>query len=79
MEYLKKIDSIIDKIQDFGKTDSATHLLSLKRDAFTSTELLMSVTHEMINLIKRDRELKETIEKDVLELTEYCKSIGLNV
>lgn len=79
MEYLKKIDSIIAKIQELGKTDTASHLLSIKRDAFTSTELLMSVTHEMMILVNDDMQLKNVIGKDVLALTEYCKSIGLHI
>lgn len=79
MDYLLHIDNIIDVLIKSGRKDLADIVIIKKQESFTASEILMSVTHELLQIIKRDQEAKNIIEDDVIELNNYCYSIGLMV
>jgi hypothetical protein len=79
MDYLKKISIIIEKIESAGRGELAEEVSILRDSSFTSSELLMSVTHSLSRFITNDNVVKDAIESDVIELREYCWSMGLAV
>jgi hypothetical protein len=79
MDYLNKIDLIIEKIQKIGKIETVAELTAIKDKAFTSTELLASITHKLISLTQNDKQIQDIVENDVLELQKYCFSIGIHI
>jgi len=79
MDYLRKISIIIEKIESAGKGDLGEEVSILRDNSFSSSELLMSVTHSLNRFMTNDNVVKDAIESDVIELREYCWSIGLAV
>ena len=78
MDYLSKIDDIIQKLQENGESDIADRINSSKTGSYTASEILMSITSELLRVIEAPR-LRELIGKDCIELRDYCHSIGLMV
>ncbi len=79
MNYLDKINEIIRALANNNELDVSKEIEELKLSASTSTELLMSITFKLKQLIENNNEISKLIEKDVLELLNYCRSIGLNI
>lgn len=79
MNYLDHIDSIIAKLVSNNHTEAAREIQELKSIAFTSSELLLSVTHELIKLSATSDEISDLVGKEIRELVEFCWSIGLHV
>lgn len=78
MNYLEKIKSIIKKVKQIDKNESE-NLQSILNNSFTSTELLLAFTYECFELINNNEEIKTVIENDVIELNDFCKSIGIKL
>ncbi|MDN5199898.1 hypothetical protein QQ008_00955 [Fulvivirgaceae bacterium BMA10] len=78
MDYLAKINEVVKKLEDNEEEKFAERINSLKENAFTSTELLMSVTHELL-IICKEKKIKTLIGDDAIDLQNYCRSIGLHV
>ena len=76
MDYLKKIDEIIEVLIINDMNFEARKIQDIKKNAFTSTELLLSIGFELNQLIK-DSKVNEVIGNDVNDLTKYCKKVGL--
>ena len=79
MDYLKKIDDIVKRLEELGHNNEAERIRLLENAASVGSELLMSVTHELLMFINIDKQLKNLIGEEVIELKKYCWSIGLNV
>lgn len=79
MDYLVKIDNISLLLDKSGYPDLAQKIKQLRDGASVGSELLMSVTHELLQIIGVSVEIEELIGNDVLELKDYCWSIGLMV
>lgn len=79
MDYLKTIDDIIKQMKKNNQLEKTARIISLKESSFTSTELLMSVVHELLQMIKDDSVLKTVIGNEVIQLKKYCYSVGLNI
>lgn len=79
MDYIKKIDKIINILKVNGKTDFANKVLEEKNNSFTSSELLMRVGYELNKIIRNNLEVKNLINNDVRELISYCRDIGLYI
>jgi hypothetical protein len=79
MDYIKKIDKIINILTINGKADFAKRILDEKNNSFTSSELLMRVGYELNKIIETNLEIKKLIKIDVKEYLAYCKSIGLSI
>jgi hypothetical protein len=79
MDYLKTIRSIIDSLNKAGYKHEATRIEVLRDGASVGSELLMSVTHELLEFIKANDKLNESIGSDVIELKKFCWSIGLQI
>ena len=78
IDYLSKIDSIISELRG-PFPELAEEIHKTKSSSFTSSELLMNVTHELIQVTTNNKAVKELIGKEVLQLKKYCKSLGLLV
>jgi hypothetical protein len=78
MDYLLKMRNIISELEQYGYENDAQKIKMLRESASVGSELLMSVTHELLLLINNS-ELKKLIGKDVMGLKNYCWSIGLMV
>lgn len=76
MDYLKKINEIIETLIVNDLNFEARKIINIKENSFTSSELLLSVGFELNQLIE-DSKLNEIIGDDVHSLTKYCRSIGL--
>jgi hypothetical protein len=79
MDYLKTIDIIIVRLAESGHLDIAKKIKSLESSASTGSELLMSVTYELLILTNEDVFLDKLIGTEVIELKNFCWSIGLRV
>ncbi len=79
MNYLDKINEIIRALANNNELNVSKEIEELKLSASTSTELLMSITFKLKQLIENNNKISKLIEKDVLELLNYCRSIGLNI
>lgn len=79
MDYLKTTRSIIDILNKSGYSSQALKIQSLRDGASVGSELLMSVTHELMIFINTDSNLKDLIGHDTNELKDFCWSIGLLV
>jgi hypothetical protein len=79
MDYIKKIDDILLRLYHLEETDIWKRVKSLKEESSTSSELLMSVTHALLDIIKTNQALYLVIGDDVNKLKNYCWSIGLEV
>lgn len=79
MDYLKKIDKIINILSINGKNDFVKIILEIQSNSFTSSELLLSVVYELNAIIKNNLEISILIGKDVKELIDYCRKIGLYI
>jgi hypothetical protein len=79
MDYLTKIDNIINRSRESGHVNAAERIRGLENAASVGSELLMSVTHELLMFINTDKQLKSLIEEDTIEIKKYCWSIGLSV
>ncbi|MDY3338995.1 hypothetical protein PG623_09400 [Riemerella anatipestifer] len=78
MDYLKKIDNIIETLAANNMNIEMERIQTLKNNSFTSTEILLSVGYELIKMISKPK-LKQIIGNDVDELLRYCKNIGLTI
>ena len=79
MNYLQEIESIIGKLNTNGFSAEAELTQQMFRSLTNSSELLMSVTHHLLNLIRLDAAINALIGGEVLKLKKYCQAIGLNV
>ncbi|MDB5125423.1 MAG: hypothetical protein JWP94_3552 [Mucilaginibacter sp.] len=79
MDYLKKIEEVIIRLEKHGYFNQARQITSLRDAASVSSELLLSVTHELLKLVNTDINVKNLIGESVLELKDFCWSIGLQV
>lgn len=79
MDYIKLIDEIIKKLTSGGFESDANEISDLKDTAFTSSEILLSVSHTLIIKVKGNSSIDKIIGSDVKELKDYCKSIGLEI
>jgi hypothetical protein len=77
MNYLEKISQIVSILDANGYSQFAHDIKMLQIDAMTSTELLMSVTHRLIEILNEEQQLKGIIGLDIDDLKKYCVSIGL--
>lgn len=79
MDYLQHINNIILKLKDANELENADRVTFALRNSFMSTELLSSVTHELLEILKEDDRLKSLIGTDVILLKAFCASIGIKV
>lgn len=79
MDYLQKIRNIISELEKYGYVEDAQKIKEIRDSASVGSELIMSVTHELLKMVNMSRELKNLIGIDVLSLRDYCWSIGLIV
>lgn len=79
MDYLLKIRNIISKLDKYGYAENARKIKEIRDSASVGSELIMSVTHELLQMVNISRELKKPIGIDVMTLRDYCWSIGLMV
>jgi hypothetical protein len=79
MDYLLKIENISLLLDKSGYPDLAQKIKQLGDGASVGSELLMSVTHELLQIIGVSVTIESLIGNDVLELRDYCWSIGLMV
>jgi hypothetical protein len=79
MDYLLEIRNIISKMEKYGYAGSARKIKEIRDSAPVGSELIMSVTHELLQMVSISRELKRLIGTDVVILRDYCWSIGLMV
>ena len=79
MDYLLKIENIGLLLEKSGYPDLAQKIKQLSDGASVGSELLMSVTHELLQIIGASVKIEELIGNDVLELRDYCWSMGLMV
>ncbi|TSJ39591.1 hypothetical protein FO440_17770 [Mucilaginibacter corticis] len=66
-------------MEEAGHIDIAEKISLLEDNASVGSELLMSVTYELLNVIKSNSELNILIGTKVIGLKKYCWSIGLQV
>jgi len=79
LDYLDKIKKIIAFLEQNDAQDYANKISEVQLSACTGGELLSSVTHTLLQIVKQDERIKKLIGKDVWELKSYCHSIGLIV
>jgi len=79
MNYLKQVDKLISILTDNDEAAAAESIILLKENSFTSSELLLSVTHKLLSLVSENKNIKNLIYNEVIELKNYCSSIGLEV
>ena len=79
MDYLQNICSIIFKLQCNDYIGEAEKIRLLRDSASVGSELLMSVTHELLSYINSNNKINNLIGGNVIELKNYCWSIGLQV
>jgi len=79
MDYLQKINDISKKLMSINETEKAEEIMNLKKSGSTGSEILMSVTHELLIYTREDLQIFKSIGSDVTELKNYCHSIGLLV
>lgn len=71
MIYLDLIDQIISKLNNNGFREYAKEIVDVKCSSSTGSELLMSVTYGLMNLVKSNENLI-FIKEDVDKLIEIC-------
>ncbi|WP_434574787.1 hypothetical protein [Riemerella anatipestifer] len=76
MDYLKKIDRIVEILSANNRNVEAGRIQDLRQAAFTVTELLLSVGYELSRMVKTPV-IKNIIGNEVEDLIQYCKRIGL--
>ncbi|MDY3548200.1 hypothetical protein PG291_06275 [Riemerella anatipestifer] len=76
MDYLKKIDGIIEILSANNRNVEAERIQDLRWAAFTATELLWSVGYELSRMMKTPV-IKNMIGNEVEDLIQYCKRIDL--
>ena len=59
-------------MEESGHARAAERIRGLESAASGGTELLMSVTHELLIFINTDKQLERLIEEDTIELKKYC-------
>ncbi|SDR89117.1 hypothetical protein SAMN05216490_0140 [Mucilaginibacter mallensis] len=79
MDYLEKIRVIASKLRNNGYISECEIIESLRDASSTGSELLMTVTHELLSFANASFELKSLIGADANELKDFCWSIGLEV
>lgn len=79
MDYLLKIDKIINVLIQNNELSASNEIQELKLSASTGSELLMSIVYRLKQLTENDNQINELIGEDVSELLSYCKSIDLNI
>lgn len=79
MNYIKTIDTIVAKLEQNNKWEAANKIKSLENASSVGSELLMSITHELLIYVNTNEHFKTLIGEEVFELKRYCWSIGLNV
>lgn len=82
MDYLNLIKTIIANLRRSGEDEYANQVDEAFSYSFTSSELLLKVTHELLKILKEERNLGEhkviaLLEQDVTKLNAFCNSIGL--
>jgi hypothetical protein len=79
MDYLKKIDTVIQKLNKAGYIAESKRIALLETHASVGSELLTGVTHELLILIGMNDEINELIGVETFDLKDFCWSIGLLV
>ena len=73
MDYLKEIESIVPDLKA-SNTDAAAELREIYDHSFSGTELLMKSVHFLLGIMG---EVSPAIRLRILELKNFCNSIGL--
>jgi len=79
MDYLLKIRNIISDLEKCGYSEEAQDIKCIRDSASVGSELLMSVTHKLLQMVNQSNEIDNLIGVDVNELKDFCWSIGLMV
>jgi hypothetical protein len=79
VDYLALIFSITSRMSSNGYDTQAKEVETLVREAMTSSELLMTVTHHLLRIMDSQLELRKLIGTEVKMLVDYCATIGLLV
>jgi hypothetical protein len=79
MNYLQKIELIKETPDKSGYVEESQRIELLESGASVGSELLMSVTHELLILTRTNDKLKDLIGNETAELKKFCWSIGLYV
>jgi hypothetical protein len=78
MDYLSLISKMIKTLSDKGYDQYSKEIEILMKEAMTSTELLMTVTHRFQQIAKSPTGVEKKLIGDELKmLKEYCATIGL--
>lgn len=77
MNYLELIDSIIQSLDMSNEPALVKEIREIRMSAGTSTELLMTTSFRLKQIVESNEKLAKIISKDVLQLLTYCNSIGL--
>jgi len=79
MNYLSKIDDIIEALKKENELAASNEMQELKRSVSTGSELLMSIAFRLKQLVKSNTNISRSIREDVAQLLNYCESIGLTI
>ncbi|EOZ96871.1 MULTISPECIES: hypothetical protein [Cyclobacteriaceae] len=79
MNYLLKIDHIIEVLAGANELGCSEELTELKSSVSTGSELLMAVTHRLKQMIEQDEKIEGLIGEEVRDLVFFCDSIGLSI
>jgi len=79
MNYLLKIDHIIEVLTDANALSFSEEITEQKSSASTGSELLMTVTHRLKQMVEQNKEIEELIGGEVHDLMAFCDSIGLRI
>lgn len=79
MDYLELIEETIKCLNNNGFKDKSIRIEDLYNNSFTSSELLMSVTTELIKLVNNSYKIRKLLENDVKNLSDYCYNLGLQL
>ncbi|MFD0861805.1 hypothetical protein ACFQ1M_06270 [Sungkyunkwania multivorans] len=78
MDYLAHIEDIAHRLGQNNRVE-ANMIKSFKYSSSTPSELLMSVTQYLVSKIEMNKELKTLIGEEVLQLKNFCSSVGLTI
>ncbi|QDH80446.1 hypothetical protein FKX85_15915 [Echinicola soli] len=79
MNYILKIDHIIEVLVAAKALSCSEEITELKSSASTGTELLMTVTHRLKQMIEEDKKIEGLVGEEVRDMVLFCDSIGLSI
>ncbi len=77
MDYLTLIPDIIFRLRQAGV--NADTVEDAFQNSFTASELLFTVTHHLMAMVRQSAAIDQLIGVDVRTLRTYCRSVGLFV